>query len=157
MINSSVATKDAAKRIAELRREIERHNTSYYLFDSPTTSDAEYDRLFRELEDLEGANPELARPDSPTRRPGGQPLEAFKSSEHLGPMLSLANAFEDSEVAEFLERVSKGLGRAEGDLGAPSGCPRGVVRRPRSIRTDTLPTCPPTASGGSATTRRRRA
>lgn len=116
MINSSVATKDAAKRIAELRREIERHNTSYYLFDSPTTSDAEYDRLFRELEDLEGANPELARPDSPTRRPGGQPLEAFKSSEHLGPMLSLANAFEDSEVAEFLERVSKGLGRAEVDL-----------------------------------------
>lgn len=116
MIIGAVVAKDAGKRIVELRHEIEQHNTSYYLLDSPTISDADYDRLFRELEKLEHAHPGLASQDSPTTRPGGEALDAFERSTHLAPMLSLANAFEDVEVEEFLKRVYKALDRREVDL-----------------------------------------
>ncbi len=97
------------ERIEELRQELERHNYSYYVLDAPTVPDAEYDRLLRELQELEEAHPEFHSPDSPTQRVGGQPLDGFEEVRHRTPMLSLANAFSDEEVEAFHERVLKGL------------------------------------------------
>ena len=77
----------------KLRAEIERHNHQYYVLDAPLASDAEYDRLFRELQQLESEHPELAGPDSPTQRVGGAPLPQFEQVTHRTPMLSLNNAF----------------------------------------------------------------
>lgn len=104
---------DVAARIAGLRREIEEHNRRYYLLDSPTISDSEYDRLLRELERLEAAHPEHATPDSPTQRPGTAPVGAFATVQHLRPMLSLANVFDTEELEQWVDRVTKGLKRAE--------------------------------------------
>lgn len=101
------------KRVAELRREIEAHNRRYYLLDAPTISDAEYDRLLRDLDRLEKKHPEHATADSPTQRPGAPPLDAFKQAKHLQPMLSLANALDTTELEDFLDRVEKGLGRTD--------------------------------------------
>jgi DNA ligase (NAD+) len=100
---------EAGKRIATLRREIDEHNRRYYLLDAPTISDAEYDRMLRELEKLEAAHPALASSDSPTQRVGSPPLSAFTPAKHLRPMLSLANVFDADELAEFVGRVHKGL------------------------------------------------
>jgi DNA ligase (NAD+) len=99
----------ARARIDELRRELDRHNYRYYVLDEPTVPDAEYDRLMRELQELEAAHPELRSPDSPTQRVGGEPLDGFQAVRHRTPMLSLANAFSDEEVRAFHERVIKGL------------------------------------------------
>ncbi len=104
----------AEARAAFLRTELERHNRLYYQLDSPEISDAEYDRLFRELVRLEAQYPELARPDSPTRRVGSAPLESFGQVEHRLPMLSLENAFNDGEIAEFDERVKRFVGMEGG-------------------------------------------
>lgn len=101
---------DPAQRIALLRAEIEEHAHRYYVLDQPTISDAEYDRLFRELEALETAHPELAAADSPTRRVGGGPLAGFAQVAHRMPMLSLNNAFAEDDVAGFDRRVREGLG-----------------------------------------------
>lgn len=98
-----------AERMAWLQKEIERHNHAYYVLDAPTIPDAEYDRLFRELQQLEIAHPELARPDSPTLRVGAPPLKEFPALAHLVPMLSLNNAFTAAEVAAFDQRVRDGL------------------------------------------------
>ncbi len=76
-------------RAAALRQEIERHNYAYYVLDAPTIPDAEYDRLFRELQALEAAHPELVTADSPTPRVGGTPLDAFPKVRHAVPMLSI--------------------------------------------------------------------
>ena len=99
-----------SQRALELRAEIEKHNHQYYVLDVPLISDAEYDRLFRELQDLETAYPELAAVDSPTQRVGAAPLPEFKSVAHRTPMLSLNNAFSDEEVQAFDRRVREGLG-----------------------------------------------
>ncbi len=99
-----------AARAEALRREIERHNQLYYVRDTPEITDAEYDRLFRELLDLESAHPELATPDSPTQRVGGAPLPEFAEVRHRAPMLSLANAFDEDEVRAFDRRVREALG-----------------------------------------------
>jgi len=99
----------AASRAARLARELEEHNRRYYLLDNPTISDAEYDGLLRELEQLEAEHPGLRHPGSPTQRPGTAPLESFEPFAHLRPMLSLANLFDEQELGEFLERVDKGL------------------------------------------------
>ena len=96
-------------RIAELRALLTRHNQLYYQDATPEISDAEYDRLFRELEDLEKAHPDLHDPNSPTQRVGGAPLEAFQQREHLLPMLSIDDLFSDGEVSEFFTRLQKGL------------------------------------------------
>jgi DNA ligase (NAD+) len=104
-----VKKQDVAGRIASLRREIDEHNRLYYLLDEPVISDAEYDRLLRELEKLEKAHPDLASPHSPTQRPGSAPSTAFAPAKHLRPMLSLANVFDEDELAEFVARVHKGL------------------------------------------------
>ncbi|MDT8438767.1 MAG: NAD-dependent DNA ligase LigA [Wenzhouxiangellaceae bacterium] len=94
-----------AERVEALRREIRAHDHRYYVLDDPSITDAEYDRLLRELERLERENPELADPDSPTCRVGGRAAEGFASVRHDVPMLSLANAFNTDEVAEFDRRV----------------------------------------------------
>jgi len=100
---------DIAARAAKLRREIDRANYNYYVKDTPTLPDAEYDRLFRELQALEEQDPALATPDSPTRRIGAMPAEAFAQVTHPTPMLSLNNAFTETEVEAFDRRVREGL------------------------------------------------
>src|SRR5207247_6748191 len=96
-----------AARAAELRRIIERANHAYYVLDKPEMSDAEYDRLFRELQELEAQHPELRTPDSPTHRIGAEPADGFQKHRHLVPMLSLANAFNEAELAEWEERNAR--------------------------------------------------
>jgi len=99
-------TQDAMiERVRRLRAEIERHNQLYYVLDAPEVADVEYDRLFRELQQIESLHPELVTPDSPTQRVGAAPLEAFEQSEHRQPMLSLNNALDDEEVVAFDRRV----------------------------------------------------
>ena len=99
--------KGLAARAAELRRLIERANHAYYVLDKPEMSDAECDRLFRELQELEAKHPELRTPDSPTQRVGAEPATAFKKHRHLVPMLSLANAFNEAELAEWENRNAR--------------------------------------------------
>ncbi|HEY7424150.1 MAG TPA: NAD-dependent DNA ligase LigA [Gemmataceae bacterium] len=99
------------KRAAELRRLIDHHNYRYYVEDKPEISDKEFDRLLKELEDLEAAHPELASPDSPTQRVGGQPLDAFPKVIHRIPMLSIGKAFDADELRAFDGRVRKALGK----------------------------------------------
>jgi len=99
----------AQVRIDQLRAEIERHDYQYYVLDEPTVPDAEYDRLMRELQDLERQFPDLVTPESPTQRVGGEPLEGFAEVRHETPMLSLANAFSEEEIIQFHERVTRGL------------------------------------------------
>ena len=96
-------------RIAELRQLLTHHNQLYYQDAQPEISDAEYDRLFRELEDLEKANPDLHDPNSPTQRVGGAPLDAFEQRAHLIPMLSIDDIFTDDEVGDFFKRLQKNL------------------------------------------------
>ena len=93
----------------KLRAEIERHSHQYYVLDAPLISDAEFDRLFRQLQQLEQEHPELADPASPTQRVGGSPLPAFRQVTHRTPMLSLNNAFSEEEVAAFDRRVRESL------------------------------------------------
>jgi len=97
----------AAKRMAELRREIGEHDRRYYEEAAPTISDREYDRLYKELVDLEARFPELVRPDSPTQRVGGKPLQAFAQIQHRVPMLSLDNTYSEEEVANFYKRITR--------------------------------------------------
>lgn len=97
-------------RADELRQLIERANHEYYVLDAPTISDAEYDRLFRELRALEEAHPTLRVADSPTLRVGAPPASVLAKHEHLVPMLSLANAFDDAELAGWEERLVRLVG-----------------------------------------------
>jgi DNA ligase (NAD+) len=99
--------REAQKRAADLRRTLERANHAYYVLDRPEMSDAEYDRLLRELQALEAQHSELRTPDSPTHRVGAEPATAFRKHRHLVPMLSLANAFTDAELAEWEERNAR--------------------------------------------------
>ena len=92
------------KRVETLRKEINYHNYRYYVLDDPEVTDAEFDRLMRELESQEEAYPELVTPDSPTQRVGAEPLKEFAEVQHEVPMLSLANAFSDGEVDDFDRR-----------------------------------------------------
>jgi len=101
---------DPSKRVAELRRLIQRHNRLYYEDATPEISDGEYDRLLRELQDLESATPELFSFDSPTQRVGGAASSRFQNVVHRVPMLSLDNTYSLEELKEFDERVRKGLG-----------------------------------------------
>ncbi len=94
-------------RVQKLRDEINVHNYRYYILDDPEVSDAEYDRLMRELQTLEQQYPGLITPDSPTQRVGATPLAAFESVEHTLPMLSLDNAFSEVEIREFDARIRR--------------------------------------------------
>ncbi len=97
----------AKARHADLAGEIRRHDHAYYVEARPSIPDVEYDRLYRELLDLERQFPDLLTPDSPSQRVGGQPLSAFQSSQHLAPMMSLDNTYSQEEVRQFVERVQK--------------------------------------------------
>ncbi|MES1935688.1 NAD-dependent DNA ligase LigA [Salinisphaera hydrothermalis] len=101
------------QRAEQLARELAEHNRAYYIEAEPTISDAEYDQLFRELEAIEAEYPALASPDSPTQRVGAPPVDEFESVDHATPMLSLANCFNDEELAEFDRRAREGSGRDE--------------------------------------------
>src|SRR5205809_7777462 len=103
----TVDERQAAKRVAQLRREIEEHNRRYYEEAAPTISDREYDQLYRELAELEKKYPEFAREDSPTRRVGGQPLTQFAQVTHRVPMLSLDNTYSVEELTEFYARITR--------------------------------------------------
>ena len=96
-----------AERAAELRRILEQASHEYYNLDAPTLSDAEYDRLLRELREIEAAHPELQTPDSPTRRVGAEPVSAFRKVQHLAPMLSLDNAFSADELQRWEDRNAR--------------------------------------------------
>jgi DNA ligase (NAD+) len=104
-----VSPKAAAKRAAELRRELEHHNHRYYVLDDPEIGDDAYDALLDELRELEAEDPELRRPDSPTQRVGAKPLERFQHVEHAEPMLSLANARSEQELRAWEIRVRNRL------------------------------------------------
>lgn len=101
---------DPAERAAWLRATLDGAAHEYYVLDRPTLSDAEYDRLFRELQQLEETHPELRRPDSPTMRVGAAPASAMARHTHLLPMLSLGNAFDDDELRSWEERVVRLVG-----------------------------------------------
>jgi len=103
----------ASERAGQLRRDLEHHNHRYYVLDDPEIPDAAYDKLFRELQALEEAHPELRTDDSPTQRVGAAPLPEFDEVRHRSPMLSLGNAFEDDEVRAFDKRVREALGVEE--------------------------------------------
>jgi DNA ligase (NAD+) len=102
-------------RIAQLRAEIEKHNYQYYVLDQPLIPDAEFDKLFRELQTLEAQHPELATPDSPTRRVGGKVLDAFAPVRHAVPMLSIRTETDisDEGAASFDARVRRELGQGK--------------------------------------------
>jgi len=101
---------DTLRQIQLLRTEINQHNISYYVYDDPIISDSEYDRLMRELEQIEKDHPDLITPDSPTQRIGAAPLTKFQTITHRIPMLSLANAMNEDELIDFDTQVKKGLG-----------------------------------------------
>ena len=97
----------ARKRIAQLSHEIGEHDRRYYEEAAPTISDREYDRLYKELADLEAKFPALSLPNSPTQRVGGKPLQAFAQIQHRVPMLSLDNTYSEEEVANFYKRIMR--------------------------------------------------
>jgi DNA ligase (NAD+) len=108
---------DPLTRIEQLRREIRHHEERYYVEDAPEISDEAFDTLLHELERLEAEHPDLVTPDSPTQRVAGRPAEGFPTVEHLAPMLSLDNAYNEEELRAFDERVRKGAGL--GDRAVP--------------------------------------
>ncbi|MGV7206746.1 NAD-dependent DNA ligase LigA [Oxalobacteraceae bacterium A2-2] len=111
-------TQAAATRIADLTAELNRHLHAYHVLDAPTIPDAEYDRLFVELQQLEAAHPELALPDTPTLRVGAAPLPQFEAVTHTVPMLSLNNGFTEEDIANFDRRVREGLDAVEVEYAA---------------------------------------
>ncbi len=108
----------ATQRIAQLRAEIERHNHAYYVLDAPTIPDAEYDKLFRELQALETQHPELLTSDSPTQRVGGKVLDGFSPVRHAVPMLSIRTETdtESSGALNFDTRVRNALELHSGEI-----------------------------------------
>src|SRR5207249_4006974 len=103
----SLDEKQAAKRMTQLREEIREHDRHYYEEAAPIISDRDYDRLYKELVDLEAEFPQFVSPDSPTQRVGGKPLEAFAQITHRAPMLSLDNTYSEEEVANFYARITR--------------------------------------------------
>jgi DNA ligase (NAD+) len=107
-----MAKPDPAEQIEKLREAIRHHEDRYYLLADPEISDEEFDRLVRELERLEAEYPDLVTSDSPTQRVAGRPAAGFETVDHLSPMLSLDNAYDDEELRAFDERVRRGAGLA---------------------------------------------
>ena len=106
---SETSLHDVEREIHKLRQEIEKHNYQYYVLDDPRISDADYDRLFRRLVELEKQHPEFASPDSPTQKVGAAPLSQFRTVRHTIPMLSLNNATDQEEMEEFEQRILRFL------------------------------------------------
>ncbi|MGA8441282.1 MAG: NAD-dependent DNA ligase LigA [Candidatus Sulfotelmatobacter sp.] len=107
--------KDIEKKIEALREKIRRHEYLYYVLDQPEISDAEFDKLMRELKDLEAERPELIAADSPTQRVGGKPREGFVKVPHSSPMLSLDNTYSEEELRDWERRVHELSGRSDVD------------------------------------------
>ena len=107
---------DEKQRIEQLRQELHEHNHRYYVLNQPIIDDQEFDRLMRELQDLEARHPELYDPNSPTQRVGSDLNQEFRQVAHKYPMLSLANTYSEQEVAEWYESVKKGLGGDDFDV-----------------------------------------
>jgi DNA ligase (NAD+) len=107
---SDLFTEEA--RAEELRKRLQYHNHRYYVLDDPEIPDSEYDKLLRELQQIEASRPDLRTIDSPTQRVGGAALDAFEQVTHAIPMLSLDNAFDDEEFAAFDQRVKDRLSRS---------------------------------------------
>ena len=107
---------DPATRIDELRRQIRHHEERYYVDSAPEISDAEFDALLRELQNLERDHPDLVTVDSPSQRVGGRPVENFAPVRHAEPMLSLDNAYNEDELRAFDERLRRGLDNANGPV-----------------------------------------
>ena len=101
------------QRMRQLQTQLEEANYRYYVLDDPAIPDADWDRLLRELQDLEEKHPGLADPNSPTQRVGSRPLSGFGEVAHSVPMLSLANAFSDDEIDDFVSRITKETGDAD--------------------------------------------
>ena len=110
----------AQTRIQDLRSQIAEHDTAYYVLDRPTTSDAEYDGLMRELRALEQRFPDLVTPSSPTQRVGGKASALFAPVEHPSAMLSLDNVFSTEELRAWLGRLQRGVGSR---VGSPPASP----------------------------------
>jgi len=110
MSNNPSIPAETIQRAIELRKQLAHHNYQYYVLDNPEIPDIEYDRLFRELQQLEADYPDLITPDSPTQRVGGAPLKGFSEVKHEIPMLSLGNVFSEEELVDFDRRVRDGLG-----------------------------------------------
>src|SRR5580692_9319618 len=109
-MSAKTSPDDPRKEAENLREAIRHHEHQYYVLDAPEISDAEYDALMRQLQAIETEHPELATPDSPTRRVGGKPREGFQKAPHSSPMLSLDNALDDAELRAFDGRVRDWLG-----------------------------------------------
>ena len=109
------------ERLSELRAAIRHHEERYYIHSDPEISDAEFDELLHELERIEATRPELVTPDSPTQRVGGRTVEGFATVEHVVPMLSLDNAYNEEELRAFDERVKRAVGRVLADPEEPEG------------------------------------
>ncbi|MFQ7535109.1 MAG: DNA ligase LigA-related protein [Akkermansia muciniphila] len=135
------AEETAPRRIDYLRAELRRHNRLYYEQAEPEISDAEYDALFLELEKLEEAHPELADPDSPTRRVGGAPLQGFNQIRHAVPMLSIDDIFEQRDAPVPDEEL------AESTISWPGRCKRRKFPSPWSPRLTEWPFPSCTAAG----------
>jgi DNA ligase (NAD+) len=106
-------SRDIADQIERLRDQINRHNYLYYIRGESEISDQEFDALMKQLQDLEAQHPELISPDSPTQKVGGEPIDEFKTAEHIEPMLSMDNTYNEEEIQQFHDRVTKLLGRSE--------------------------------------------
>src|SRR5215469_11056696 len=109
------APKDVEKKIAALREKIRHHEFLYYVLDQPEISDLEFDKILRQLKDLEAEHPDLITPDSPTQRVGGKPREGFVKVRHSSPMLSLDNTYSEQELRDWERRVHELTGRKDVD------------------------------------------
>lgn len=116
MDDAQVDKAQARQQIGRLSEQLHHHNYQYYALDNPEITDQEYDRLLRQLQELEALYPDLKSADSPSQRVGVAPLESFSAAEHLQPMLSLDNAFSDEELSEFEQRIRDRLNYT-GDIG----------------------------------------
>src|SRR5271170_1567885 len=108
-------SKDVEKKIEALREKIRHHEYLYYVVDNPEISDLEFDKLMRQLKDLEAEHPELITADSPTQRVGGKPREGFVKVPHSSPMLSLDNTYNEEELRDWERRVHELTGRSDVD------------------------------------------
>ncbi|MCB1593169.1 MAG: NAD-dependent DNA ligase LigA [Alphaproteobacteria bacterium] len=112
---SEISLEDSRARHAKLVKEIREHDAAYYMHDAPKISDAEYDALRKDLEELEAKYPDLITPDSPTQTVGAAPSSGFKKVRHAVPMLSLSNVFSEEEVEGFLDKIRRFLGLPESE------------------------------------------
>lgn len=111
-MSARTGSADPASRAAELKELIAYHRKLYYVDNDPEISDEEYDRLERELAEIESEHPELVTPDSPTMRVGGEPAEGFSTYRHRTPLLSLDNAFGEQELKDWEQRLLRAIGRS---------------------------------------------